>query len=143
LQLGIAFADAHYRIGVNAMAEGTTSGANVEAGAKPAAAGRASMPLPKLRYQDIPDLPETFADSIGQWIFDGQMLRIEFTVTRLDPGVSPDQPTGRRLPAARMVITPGCAIELIRQCQQLLAALEKAAASLQQAAAGKAPAQSG
>ena len=115
-----------------------------EAGApdKTTAQGRAGVPLPKLRYQDIPDLPEIFADSIGQWIFDGQNLRIEFTVTRLDPGGSRDQPTGRRLPAARMVLTPGCAVELIRQCQQLMAALEKAAANMQQAAAVKAPAPS-
>jgi hypothetical protein len=102
---------------------------------RPAGTGRAGATPPKLRYQDIPDLKETFADSIGQWIFDGQMLRIEFTVTRLDPGGSPEQRTGRRLPAARMVLTPVCAVELIRQCQQLLAALEKAAASAQQATA--------
>jgi hypothetical protein len=103
---------------------------------------RSTAARPRLRYQDIPDLPETFADSIGQWIFDGQMLRIEFTVTRLDPGGKPEQPTGRRLPAARMVLTPVCAVELIRQCQQLLAALEKAAANVQQTAAAKAPAPS-
>ena len=119
------------------MAENTKAGENAEAGAKPAATGRAGMPLPKLRYQDIPELKETFADSIGQWIFDGQMLRIEFTVTRLDPGGTPEQPTGRRLPAARMVLTPICAVELIRQCQQLMAALEKAAANMQQAAGAK------
>ena len=111
-----------------------------EAGAardKTTAPGRVGAP--KLRYQDIPDLPEIFADSIGQWIFDGQNLRIEFTVTRLDPGGSRDQPSGRRLPAARMVLTPVCAVELIRQCQQLMAALEKAAANAQQAAAAKPP----
>jgi hypothetical protein len=117
------------------MAEETPKGSD-----KPATRARVSPP-PKLRYQDIPELQETFSDSIGQWIFDGQMLRIEFTVTRLDPGGSPGQPTGRRLPAARMVLTPVCAVELIRQCQQLMAALEKAAANMQQATA-KAPAQS-
>jgi hypothetical protein len=110
---------------------------------KTAGGRRAGAAPPKLRYQDIPDLKETFADSIGQWVFDGQMLRIEFTVTRLDPGGSPDQRTGRRLPAARMVLTPVCAVELIRQCQQLLAALEKAAASMQQPATDKASAPSG
>jgi hypothetical protein len=126
------------------MAEDTSrAGETAEAGGKAAAMGRASVPQPKLRYQDIPDLPETFADSIGQWIFDGQMLRIEFTVTRLDPGGAPQQQTGRRLPAARMVLTPVCAVELIRQCQQLMAALEKAAANMQQAAAAKPPASSG
>jgi hypothetical protein len=117
---------------------------NQNTGTQPPAgeeSARNNAPRPRLRYQDIPQLSETFADSIGQWIFDGQMLRIEFTVTRLDPGGSPDQPTGRRLPAARMVLTPMCAVDLIRQCQQLLATLEKAA-SMQQAAA-KTPAPSG
>jgi hypothetical protein len=65
---------------------------------KPAAKEQARTP-PKLRYQDIPDLPETFADSIGQWIFDGQNLRIEFTVTRLDPGGSRE--SADRPPASR------------------------------------------
>jgi len=117
------------------MAEETAKASETSAPqGKPPATGRASTP-PKLRYQDIPDLKETFADSIGQWIFDGQLLRIEFTVTRLDPGGTPEQPTGRRLPAARMVLTPMCAVELIRQCQQLMAALEKAAAGAQQATA--------
>jgi hypothetical protein len=98
----------------------------------------ASAARPTLRYQDIPDLPETFADSIGQWLFDGQ-LRIEFTVTRLDPSASGQPPsTGRLVPAARMVLTPACAMQLIRQSQQLLAAVEKAAAAVQQAAAGRA-----
>jgi hypothetical protein len=124
------------------MAENTKD-ENTEVGTKPVAAGRAGAPPPKLRYQDIPDLPETFADSIGQWIFDGQNLRIEFTVTRFDPGGTGEQPTGRRLPAARMVLTPICALELIRQSQQLLAALEKAAANMQQAAAAKSPAPAG
>src|SRR5215470_4407739 len=123
------------------MAEEPKAGESAEPSAKPAATGRAAVPPPKLRYQDIPDLPETFADSIGQWIFDGQMLRIEFTVTRLDAGGTPEQQTGRRLPAARMVLTPVCALELIRQSQQLFAALEKAAANIQQAAAAaKSPA---
>ncbi|MBV8753736.1 MAG: hypothetical protein JO328_12830 [Hyphomicrobiales bacterium] len=125
------------------MAEEARASETAETRKMDPATARAGMALPKLRYQDIPDLSETFADSIGQWIFDGQNLRIEFTVTRLDPGGARDQPTGRRLPAARMVLTPLCAVELIRQCQQLMAALEKAAATAQQAATAKAPASSG
>ena len=124
--------------------EMTRSDEKTKAGDKTAAAEKvgATAPRPKLRYQDIPQLGETFADSIGQWIFDGQMLRIEFTVTRLDDIAPAEQRTGRRLPACRLVLTPGCAVELIRQCQQLAAALEKAAANMQ-AATDKAPAQPG
>ncbi len=121
-------------------ADDTSKAGRTAPAAAPADAGAAR---PKLRYQDIPDLHETFADSIGQWIFDGQMLRIEFTVTRLDPSPSGQPASGRLLPAARMVLTPACAIQLIRQSQQLMAALEKAAAAAQQAAGGKAAAPAG
>src|SRR6266540_1334411 len=40
---------------------------------------------PKLRYEDRADLFETFADSVGPCSFDGQSMRLEFTVTRFDP----------------------------------------------------------
>ena len=35
---------------------------------------------PKLRYQDRPEIGETFADSIRSCVFDGQLMRIEFQV---------------------------------------------------------------
>src|SRR5450759_2811014 len=71
------------------------------AGAKtaPAAAAAAAPPRPAvtLRYLDRPDCLETFADSISGLSFDGQTLRLEFAVTRMDD-VKPDAPaTGRRL----------------------------------------------
>jgi hypothetical protein len=37
-----------------------------------------------LRYQDRADLFEIFSDSVGPWSFDGNTMRIEFMVTRLD-----------------------------------------------------------
>jgi len=89
---------------------------------------------PKLRYEDIPSLPETFADSIGQWYFDGSTLRIEFTVSRFDERKSSEQRTGRKLPACRLVLSTGGAIELLRRCRQFTAALEKAGLLKQQAA---------
>jgi hypothetical protein len=51
---------------------------------------------PKFRYEDLPEIMETFADSIGQLYFDGQTLRIEFLVSRLDEQSKRDDPTGRR-----------------------------------------------
>jgi hypothetical protein len=80
---------------------------------------------PKLRYQDRPDLFETFADSIGPWSFDGNTLRIEFLVSRLDEKT--DEPrTGRHIPVCRLVLSANGAIQLINQCRQLTTALEKA-----------------
>ena len=54
-----------------------------------------------IRYVDRPDCTETFADSINGVYFDGQSLRIEFGITRLDE-MKPNTPvTGRRYPAQR------------------------------------------
>ncbi len=79
-----------------------------------------------IRYIDQPDMAETFADSINHVYFDGQSLRIEFGITRLDE-VKPNTPvTGRRYPAERLVLTPVAAVELINRMQQVGAALTQA-----------------
>ncbi len=79
----------------------------------------------RFQYEELPTLPETFADSIGQWYFEGNTLRVEFLVSRLDQGKPSQQPTVRRFPACRLVLTMTGAIELLNRCQQLAAALEK------------------
>jgi hypothetical protein len=54
-----------------------------------------------VRYVDWPECGETFADSINSVFFDGQTMRIEFGITRMDD-MKKDQPlTGRRYPACR------------------------------------------
>jgi hypothetical protein len=79
-----------------------------------------------IRYVDQPDMAETFADSINNVYFDGQSLRIEFGITRLDE-VKPNTPvTGRHYPAERLVLTPAAAAELINRMQQVGAALTQA-----------------
>jgi hypothetical protein len=100
--------------------------------AEPApAAGGSSAPARErqaatIRYVDRPEIGETFADSITGLVFDGQTLRIEFGVTRVDE-VKPDAPiTGRRYPTSRIVLSPGAAIELINRMQQIGAALTQA-----------------
>jgi hypothetical protein len=81
---------------------------------------------PKFRYQDMPDLRETFADSIGSWSYDGSTLRMELLVSRLDPMKAGDQPTGRAVPVARLVLTTMAAVELIRAASQITGALTQA-----------------
>ena len=81
---------------------------------------------PKFRYQDAPELPETFADSVGRWYFDGTTMRIEFLVSRMDQEKSSEGRTGRKLPVCRLVLTPTGAVELLYQAQRVAAALEKA-----------------
>ena len=80
----------------------------------------------QLRYIDREDLTETFADSISGVVFDGQTLRIEFAVTRLDE-VKPNTPiTGRRYPTCRIVLPPAAAVDLINRMQQIATALTQA-----------------
>ena len=93
---------------------------------EPAAPASAERPAASIRYLDRADMEETFADSIGGLIFDGQTLRIEFAVTRFDE-VKPNTPiTGRRYPACRLVLPPAAAVDLINRMQQIAAALTQA-----------------
>ena len=79
-----------------------------------------------IRHVDLPDVAETFVDSINALYFDGQTLRIELGVTRLD-NMKPNEPvTGRRYPACRLALPPVAAIELINRLQQIAAALAQA-----------------
>jgi hypothetical protein len=84
-----------------------------------------------IRHFDRPDVVETFADAVTSLIFDGQSLRIEFGVTRLDE-VKPNAPiTGRRYTACRLVLPPAAAIDLINRMQQIGAALTQAGVARQ------------
>ena len=76
-----------------------------------------------IRYLDRPDVAETFADAITGLVFDGQTLRIEFGVTRLDEVKANAPLSGRRYPACRVVLPPAAAVDLINRMQQIAAAL--------------------
>src|SRR5262245_66633929 len=88
-----------------------------------------TRPRPKLTYQEREALFETFADSLEPWSYDGQTLRMEFLVTRLDPPKDGERQTGRQYPVCRLALTAKGALELINQCRQLTTALEKAGAN--------------
>jgi hypothetical protein len=78
-----------------------------------------------IRYLDRADMAETFADTITGLTFDGQTLRIEFGVTRLD-NVRANAPiSGRRYPACRLVLPPTAAVDLINRMQQIATALRQ------------------
>jgi hypothetical protein len=115
--------------------------ANSAPAAKPAsaAAGQSDRQAATIRYIDRPDIEETFADSVSGLIFDGQVLRIEFAVTRLDE-VKPNTPlTGRRYPASRIVLPPAAAVDLINRMQQIAAALAQAGVVKAAARPGEVP----
>jgi hypothetical protein len=81
---------------------------------------------PTFTYENDTAVAETFSDLMGQVYFDGQSLRLEFLVSRLDATARPDAPTGKRRSCARIVMTPNGAIDLMNRLNQLSAALEQA-----------------
>ena len=126
--------DVSFRAGIGAAQNGeSVMATNQETNNQPAApvtAAPGTKPgdtqTATIRYVDRLDCAEAFADTITHVYFDGQSLRIEFGVTRLDE-VKPNTPiTGRRYPAQRMVLTPMAAVELINRMQQVAAALTQA-----------------
>jgi hypothetical protein len=103
-------------------------GASLESPAPAAtpAASTTQRQAATIRYLDRPEIAETFADSVAGVVFDGQTLRLEFAVTRLDE-VKPNAPiTGRRYPTCRIVLPPTAAIDLINRMQQIATALAQA-----------------
>ena len=109
-----------------------SSGPGASAGASaalPAPAAPRERQAATIRYIDRPDVAEMFADSVSGLVFDGQSLRLEFAVTRLDE-VKPDTPiTGRRYPVSRLVLSPAAALELVSRMQQIGAVLAPAGAA--------------
>lgn len=80
---------------------------------------------PKMRFVDLPEVGETFADSIHGLYFDGITLRLIFTVTRWDDPKPPTPPTGKQYPACRLVLTAQGAQDLYNQLNQVAAAIEQ------------------
>lgn len=109
-----------------APAEQPAQGAASSASTGSSVAKPVEQPRVMFRYVDRPECIETFADSIVGLLFDGQSLRVEFAVSRLDEK-KPDGPlTGRRYPVCRLVLPPAAAMDLINKMQQVAAGLAQA-----------------
>ena len=54
----------------------------------------------KFEFVDLPDVAETFADSVHSSIFDGQNLRIVFCVSRFEEPKLSELPHGNDIPRA-------------------------------------------
>ena len=84
---------------------------------------------PQIQYQyvDRPELAEVFADFVNRIQFDGQTLRFEFCVTRLEDQQTPSAPAkGTRYPSCRLVLSAAAAVDLMNKMQQITASLVKA-----------------
>jgi hypothetical protein len=83
---------------------------------------------PQMRFADRPEVSETFADAIRAIGFDGQTMRFEFCVTRMEHTQPPNPPSGCQYPACRLVLTPNAAIDLFNKLQRIMGALEQSGA---------------
>lgn len=81
---------------------------------------------PQYTYIDRPEIAETFADFVQRIQFDGQTLRFEFCVSRLDDTKPGAPATGKRYPACRLVLSASAAVDLMNKMQQITAGLVKA-----------------
>ncbi len=81
---------------------------------------------PKLRYVDRPDVAETFTDSISSCAFDGQNVRIEFTVGRFEDPSALGIVEGKQVPVCRLVLSAPALIELLNRLGQITDAMKKA-----------------
>jgi hypothetical protein len=81
---------------------------------------------PRIQYVDVPSIPETYADSVNRMMFDGQSVRLELCVTRMDePQAGSAELTGTRQTACRVVLPLGTALELSGKLSRMLTALAK------------------
>ena len=79
----------------------------------------------KYQYVDRPEIAETFADFVNRIQFDGQTLRLEFCVTRIEDQAAGGA-KGTRYPACRLVLSAAAAVDLMNKMQQITASLIKA-----------------
>lgn len=84
---------------------------------------KTSLPL---QIIDRPDVEETFVDSIGAVIFEGQTLRIDGHITRFDRSEPTGSLTARRYTSCRLVLAPAAAVDLMNQLQRIANQLVKA-----------------
>src|SRR5690349_952888 len=90
-----------------------------------AAPAPAANAKPVLKYEDRPDLLETFADNVQRMTFDGRTLRIEFVVHRPNEVAEGAQATTRSIPIVRLVLDLDGAVDLFNKINSLQSALER------------------
>jgi hypothetical protein len=79
---------------------------------------------PKIEYIDVPGISETYADAVRGMMFDGQNVRLELCVTRMEePQTGADQLTGKRQTACRVVLPLATALDLSSKLGRVLTTL--------------------
>ena len=89
-------------------------------------AGRATAAAAQAALSGSPEINEVFTDSIRSCVFDGQVMRIEFTVSRFDDPGALGVLEGRQVPVARLVLNRTAIADLFNRLGQLSNALKQA-----------------
>ena len=84
------------------------------------------MKQTKIEYVDVPAIAETYADTVRGMMFDGQSVRMELCVTRMnEPNKDSSEITGKRQTACRVVLPLSAALELSTQLGRMMSTLAK------------------
>jgi len=79
-----------------------------------------------LEYINRQEIPEIFADSLGNILVDGMTLRMEFLVHRLDqPKPGNNKLSGKKFTAARIVMPAKAVVEVYEQLHNIVAMMEQ------------------
>jgi hypothetical protein len=79
-----------------------------------------------IAHVDLPQLAETFADSVHNVVWDGHTLRVDLCVTRY-PEPAQMGEGAKRYPVCRLVLTAAAAADLYERLRQSSAAIAKGA----------------
>ena len=82
--------------------------------------------LPPARFVDLPELKETFADSIHTMVWDGQTLPVEFCISRFPDQAASTVKEAQRYPACRLVMSSTLVVDLFNRLRQSMTALAQA-----------------
>ena len=77
----------------------------------------AAEPL-NFEFVELPQLAETFANSVQSLFFDGQNLRIVFCASRLEEQKGGGRPHGKRYPTCRLVLSAQGTLDLINRISE-------------------------
>ena len=82
-------------------------------------------PDDKVTYIDIPDVFETFVDSVNTFTLEGQITRMELCVTRIGEINPPKEPSPKRYPACRLILTPEAVVDIHNRLKGMISIMEK------------------
>ena len=88
-------------------------------------ATKQKAPSDFLTYVDRPDISETYVDGLHLMSFDGVVIKAEFVVHRFDEPNPPKLPSGQKITAARLILSPEAAEALLKGLSQIAGAVQQ------------------